>query len=83
MRDSWPDRETEWSQQDLHAYVRQMGCNPDPTEIVPQGVKWIAWPQPPLSDAELKRGLELAKEIEVGTIKPLATIRRHRDPRRN
>ena len=39
MDREWPDRSKEWSQWDLHAYVRQMGINPDPFEIVPQGVK--------------------------------------------
>ena len=53
MDREWPDRSQEWSQWDLHAYVRQMGINPDPFEIVPQGVKWIEWPQPPLTGRDL------------------------------
>ena len=79
----WPDRNTEWSQLDLRAYVMQMGINPDPTEIISQGVKYVAWPQPPLSEAEIKRGLEIARQFESGELKPLMTIRRRKDPRDN
>ena len=79
----WPDRALEWSQPDLHSYVRQMGINPDPHEIIPQGVKYIEWPQPPLTEAERKWAMEVASELEHGDRKPLMTIRRKRDPRRN
>lgn len=66
MDRAWPDRASEWSQADLHAYVRQMGINPDPSEIIPQGVKYIAWPQPPLTEAEIKRARELAELDSAG-----------------
>jgi hypothetical protein len=80
----WPDRSSEWSQQDLHAYVRQMGINPDPHEIIPQGVKYIAWPQPRLTEAEIEHCQEIARQLEDGTLKSLnIAIPRRRDPRRN
>jgi hypothetical protein len=83
-RDDWPSLDLEWSQQDLHAYVRQMGINPDPHEIVPQGVKYIQWPQPPLTDAEVKHCQGIARKLETGEIEsPNITIPRRRDPRRN
>jgi hypothetical protein len=81
---NWPDLNSEWSQDDLHAYVRQMDINPDPHEIVPQGVKWIAWPQPPMTEDEIKHGQEIARQLESGELKSLnIKIPRKRDPRRN
>ena len=56
----WPDKSSEWSQDDLHAYVRQMGINPDPTEIVPQGVKWIEWPLPQMTEQEMEHVREIS-----------------------
>ena len=79
----WPNRESEWTQQTLHAYVRQMGINPDPLEIVPQGVKYIAWPQPPLSEEDIAMGRQMIREFRAGRLKPIAVIKRKRDPRRN
>ena len=60
----WPALDTEWCQADLRAYVMQMGINPDPSEFIPQGVKWIEWPQPPLTEAEIERGREIVAQLE-------------------
>lgn len=83
MDQDWPDINAEWSQPDLHRYVRQMGINPDPHEIVPQGVKYIAWPQPPPTEAMKAQARKILQMIDDGKIKPLAVIRRRKDPRRN
>lgn len=77
------DLDREWSQWELHTHARKMGINPDPSEIIPQGVKYIAWPQPPLTEREIAWGRELAKKLEAGEIKPIAVIKRQRDRRRN
>lgn len=79
---NWPDRATEWTQSDLHRYMRQMGVNPDPHEIIPQGVKWIAWPQPPLTEADKERARVVIAAYQDGA-GPIAVIKRIRDPRRN
>lgn len=78
----WTDRSTEWTQTELHAYVRQMGINPDPLEIIPQGVKFLVWPQPPLSANEIKRYREIAAMFDEG-MDPIAIIPRRKDARRN
>ena len=83
MDREWPDRNQEWSQWDLHSYVRQMGINPDPHEIIPQGVKYIEWPPRKPTEAEITHVKELIKLLETEKIKPLAIILRLRDPRRN
>ena len=80
----WPPLDAEWSQQDLHDYVRFIGVNVDPSEVVPQGVKYIKWPQPPLTESELAWAKEICRKLKSGEIKPLGIkIRRVRDPRRN
>jgi hypothetical protein len=83
MDRKWPDLDSEWSQWDLHAYVRQMGINPDPLEIIPQGVKYIVWPQPKPTKRDIELAKEIVRKLEAGEIKPLMTIKRRRDPRRN
>ena len=84
MIDEWPPLDTVWSQETLHAYARAMGINPEPTEIIPQGVKFIEWPQTPLTEKELAHCREIARQLESGERKPLnIVIPRKRDPRRN
>ena len=78
-----PDLDTEWTQLQLHAWVRQMGIITDPTEIIPQGVKFIEWPQTPPTEAEIAWGRKLSAEYEAGKLKPIAVIRRISNPRRN
>lgn len=61
-----------------------MGINPDPSELVPQGVKYIMWPQPPLTEKEMAHAKEIARKLETGELKSLnIRIPRRRDPRRN
>ncbi len=60
-----------------------MGINPDPQEEIPQGVKFIAWPQPPLTEKEIAFAQELQRKLDAGELKPLGVIRRRRDPKRN
>lgn len=79
----WPPIDSQWTQPQLHSWVRQMGILPDPHEVIPQGVKFIAWPQPPATEREIEICRRLEREIKAGTRKPIAVIRRVRDPKRN
>lgn len=38
---NWPDRNAKWSQEDLHAYIEQLGITVDSNEVIPQGVKYV------------------------------------------
>ena len=62
----WPSLDSEWTQDDLHAYLWQMGITPDPQEIIPQGVKYIQWPQPPLTQADFHLARETVRKLESG-----------------
>lgn len=60
-----------------------MGIIPDPFEILPQGVKYVAWPQRRPTEDEIKYGQSLERELKAGRLKPIAVIKRRRDPRKN
>ena len=79
----WPAIDAEWSQWDLHAYARMMGMNVDPSETVPQGLKYVQWPPEPLTEEEIEWGRQIAKRLEAGELKTIAVIPRRRDARRN
>ena len=66
----WPDLNSVWSQEVLRKYVRQMGITPEENEIIPQGVKWVPWPQPKPTADHIRRGQQLAKELQARVIKP-------------
>jgi hypothetical protein len=56
-----PDRT--WSQE-LRAHVALMGIVVEDDEIIPQAVKFMAWPQPPLTEKEIGRAAAHITKIE-------------------
>jgi hypothetical protein len=81
MRPALLDRE--WTQAELHTHARKLGIFPDPHESIPQGIKYIAWPQPPLTEAEKAWALSKIADIQKCGLKPLAVIRRVHDCKSN
>lgn len=63
---SWPPIDSEWSQADLHRWIRQFK-NPDPSEVLPQGVKYVAWPQPRPTEADRQWGLVVESRSGSGS----------------
>lgn len=50
----------EWTQAELYEKVRSMGIEPDPGEVIPPGVKFLVFPQPPLTAEEIAWGQKIA-----------------------
>jgi hypothetical protein len=42
-----------WTQDQLREHVRRMGVEVGHDEVIPQGVRFISWPQEPLSPSEM------------------------------
>jgi hypothetical protein len=55
-----PDRE--WTQEELRKHVATLGITPEDGEVIPQAVKYIAYPQPPLTDTEREWALRVIDE---------------------
>lgn len=43
----------EWTQEELWAHARALGIEPEPGEIIPQGVKWLTAEKTPLTPDEI------------------------------
>ena len=52
-----------WTQEELREHLRGIGHTDFvPGEVIPQGVKYIASPQPPLTEKDLRHVDELIEE---------------------
>jgi hypothetical protein len=53
----------EWTQAELRAYVREMGVEISDDEVIPQGMKYIAWPPPPITEEDIESAKKLIEEF--------------------
>lgn len=58
------DFDREWTQDELRSHCASMGYLPDPTEVIPQCVKYCS--NEPLTQSEIERVRELIRTDKLG-----------------